>query len=250
MRIAQITDLHIGEVDERPFDVDVRSNFQSVLSVLKKLHIEHLVISGDLCLRHGEAHIYRWIKSELAKTAISYDLIPGNHDDPKLLARIFDCENKMHKQELFFAKYLHHIPTFFLDTTHGVLSLQQRKWLQSQLQEIDSQAIVFMHHPPIFGSVPYMDQHYPLQNRDEVQAIFFTHPYPIQVFCGHYHVGKTIHQKNISVHITPSTYFQINPFQEAFAVDSVFPGFRIIEINDDLISHSVRYHDAGSKKSD
>jgi Icc protein len=133
------------------------------------------------------------------------------------------------------------LPALFLDTTPGELSANQQAWLRNQLSASDREALVFMHHPPLAAGVPYMDNNYPLQNRQAVQAIFFAHPHPITVFCGHYHVEKTIRQQNLTVYITPATYFQIDQFQADFAVDHQRPGFRIIDLAEDKIRHTVRY---------
>ncbi len=224
-----------------PFDVDVRSNFCRTLETVKSLRADHIVISGDLCLRDGERRIYEWVKMQLQQLNIPYDLIPGNHDDPALLAEVFSVEADLQEGALYFTRTLGSHRIIFLDTTTGYLPLLQREWLRQQLAGINRSALIFMHHPPLEGGVPHMDEHYPLQNREEVQAIFSAHPHPVTVFCGHYHVAKTLQQSNLIVHITPTTYFQIDQFSEAFAVDHKQPGFRIIDLEDELLRHTVRY---------
>lgn len=241
MRIAQITDLHIGEEGELPFDVDVRRNFCKVLEAVKHLQVDQMVISGDLCLREGDAEIYKWIKAQLAPLSIPYHIISGNHDNPELLAQLFELTTDLHDDALYFTRSFDQHTIIFLDTTTGHMPLVQREWLRQQLADLDREAIIFMHHPPLAGGVPHMDNHYPLQNREEVQAVLFDHPYPITIFCGHYHVEKTMQLENLTVYITPATYFQIDQFSEAFAVDHKRPGFRIIDLENGLLRHTVRY---------
>ncbi len=241
MRIAHLTDLHIGEEGEKPFEVNVRAHFLRVLAAIRALRVDRIIITGDLCLRSGERHIYEWIKAQLALLEIPYDVISGNHDTPALLAQAFDLEAHVENDALYFSKMMEQLPALFLDTTPGELSANQQAWLRNQLSASDREALVFMHHPPLAANVPYMDNNYPLQNRQAVQAIFFAHPHPITVFCGHYHVEKTIRQQNLTVYITPATYFQIDQFQADFAVDHQRPGFRIIDLAEDKIRHTVRY---------
>lgn len=241
MRIAHLTDLHIGEEGEQPFEVNVRAHFLKVLDAIRALRVDHIIITGDLCLRSGERHIYEWIKTQLASLGIPYDVISGNHDTPALLAQAFGLGAYVQSEALYFSKTIEAVPAIYLDTTPGELSAEQQAWLRDQLAALNSEVLVFMHHPPLAAGVPYMDNNYPLQNREAVKAIFFAHSHPVTVFCGHYHVEKTIRQQNLMVYITPATYFQIDQFQADFAVDHQRPGFRIIDLEEDKIRHTVRY---------
>ena len=54
MRIIQITDLHIDEKGEFPFNINVRKNFTNILKRVRDLEPDHLVLTGDLCYRTGE----------------------------------------------------------------------------------------------------------------------------------------------------------------------------------------------------
>ncbi len=241
MRIIHITDPHLGENGEDTFGVDVRANFLNVLEAASRLKPDHLVLTGDLCFRHGNANIYYWVKTQLDRLGIPYENISGNHDDPVQMAKSFERLGNLHMGELYFAKSLGGRPMLFLDTTTGEMSLLQREWLEDQLRHTQQEVILFMHHPPLQGGVPYMDANYPLHNREAVQAIFFQYPYPITVFCGHYHVEKTVQQNNVIMHITPSTFYQIDQFSEAFQVDHKRPGFRVIDLEEGHFRHTVRY---------
>lgn len=241
MRIIHITDPHLGEDGEDTFGVDVRANFLHVLTTARQLRPDHLILTGDLCFRHGNANIYSWVKTQLDQFNIPYENISGNHDDPVQLAKSFGLMEKLHANELYFAKTIGGTPMLFLDTTTGDMSMLQRAWLEEQLHKAQQKVIIFMHHPPLQGGVQYMDFNYPLYNRDAVQAILFKHPYPITVFCGHYHAEKTVHQSNVTMHITPSTFYQIDQFTEEFKVDHKRPGFRVIDLEENNFSHTVRY---------
>ena len=129
----------------------------------------------------------------------------------------------------------------FLDTTTGVVSQKQLNWLKEQLAAHQEELIIFMHHPPLIGGVPFMDSKHYLRNMDEVQAVLTAHPYNLTIFTGHYHVEKTIRYKNLEVNITPSCFFQIDQQSREFKVDHYRVGFRKIEVENKMLRHSVCY---------
>lgn len=241
MKIVQITDLHVGLEGEDTYGVDVRANFLKIKSAIGELQPDHIVLSGDLCYRDGQRPIYEWIRGQLDELAIPYDLISGNHDDPRMLAETFGRAAMLRNGELYFTKILGGKPVLFLDTTTGTVSPQQLEWLKAELQENQRDLIIFMHHPPFLAGVPFMDGKHALKNRDEVTKILFEHPYQISIFTGHYHVEKYIQQKNVSVFITPSCFFQIDQHEKEFKVDHYQIGLREIILNGTKLMHTVKY---------
>jgi len=243
MRIIQLTDLHIGREGQDTFGVDVRKNLNDLLRAVYQLKPAHLVISGDLCYDVGDVAIYQWIKKRLDLLDIPYSLISGNHDDTTLMASVFGLEDMLIGNALFYKRIFDGQTFLFLDSAPGIVSEEQLDWLSKELRTHQEQIFVFIHHPPLLSGVPYMDNNYSLQNREEVQRLFFDFPGRVQVFCGHYHVEKTLQKKNMLVQITPSNYFQIAQHQEKFAIDHYHIGFRIITLQDDHWSSTVHYFD-------
>jgi Icc protein len=241
MRIVQITDLHVGQEGEDTYGVDVRANFLKVLEAVEKKQPEYLVLSGDLCYRDGQSEIYQWIRSKVDALGIPYEILSGNHDDPVMMAEAFERKNLLKGKELYFTKTFEGRTVIFLDTTTGIVSLRQQEWLKEQLSQLDGEALVFMHHPPLTSGVPFMDEKHALQNKEELQEIFFSHPYNINIFTGHYHVEKVIRKKNIVVHITPSCFFQIGQESKEFRVDHYRIGLREINWNNGVLMNAVHY---------
>ncbi len=241
LKIAQITDLHIGQAGEDTYGVDVRQNFLSILADLRGHDPDHLVVSGDLCYRDGEPEIYHWIKEQLDHTGLPYELLSGNHDSPQMLAEAFSLEADLTGGELFYTRNWKDHSVIFLDTTPGTLSDQQLEWLEGELAKLSGTAVIFMHHPPLLAGVQFMDQRHPLRNREAVCEVLHKYPAAIHIFTGHYHSEKSIQEQNIFVHITPACFFQISPFSNEFAVDHYRIGYRWIEWNGIQLRHSVRY---------
>ncbi|RME97364.1 MAG: metallophosphoesterase [Bacteroidetes bacterium] len=219
MRIIQITDLHLGRSGVKPYDIDVRHNFQQILTATKAAQPDLLLISGDLCLEVGEREIYEYIKEQLEATALPYALLAGNHDDGDLLMDVFGLERGPDGKHLYYSIDQAPLPVYCLDTARYEISQSQLEWLSARLRTRARQPIVvFVHHPPVLMGVPFMDRQYPLRNHAELSAVLHAHDAPCYVFCGHYHVDKSLHQGNLQVFVTPSCFFQIDWREENFAV--------------------------------
>jgi Icc protein len=90
-----------------------------------------------------------------------------------------------------------------------------------------------------------MDQQYPLANWAEVLAVLNGYASGrLHVFCGHYHVDKVVCHKQVTVYLTPSTFFQIDDRRPEFAVAHLRPGFRLIEWDGQQLIQGVYYLDA------
>lgn len=244
MRIVQITDQHIGRPGETPNDVDVRLHFLQLCQKIEAIHPAFIVITGDLCAMAGEMDTYQWMKQRLEQLDIPYAVISGNHDDPELLARAFDLEDHLHDGELYYRRRLGEEWALFLDTTPGTLSQKQLDWIAQQLKQPGGdRQLIFMHHPPVLAGIPHMDNNYPLLEpaRHALQVLFTECPSEVYVFCGHYHNGMTIRRDFGTVFITPSSYLQIDPHQEAFAIEHTIPGLRYIELQPREIRSAVHY---------
>lgn len=241
MRIIQLTDLHVGEEGELGFGVDVRANFLKILQATRQLKPDRIVVTGDLCMNSGVASIYQWMKGQLDGLGIPYDVISGNHDDPMMMAAAFEKLADVHGEELYFHKKFDGVPCLYLDTTIGEVSITQLNWLKECLLTIDREIIIFMHHPPMLADVPWMDERYPFQMREAMQEVLFAHPHAVNVFCGHYHVERTMQQRNLTMHITPSCYFQIDAHSQEFKIHHYNIALREIELEAGMVRHSVFY---------
>ena len=240
-KLIQLTDLHVGLPGDDTYGVDVRANFERVISAVEARQPQQLIVTGDLCFMQGEASIYQWIKDRLDQLSCPYWLLSGNHDDPQLMNHIFHFGEKMVNGQLFYREQLGHHVILCLDSTPGVISTEQLAWLASQLQDIQQNVLLFVHHPPILAGVPYMDNNYPLTNADALLQVLNQFNQKVWVFSGHYHVDKMISYRNVEAYITPSCFFQIDQSTTDFKVDHYRIGFREITIEEDVLMTNVRY---------
>lgn len=241
IRIAQITDLHIPPEGEHPFDTNPRENLLAVLDQLEDYDPHHVVLSGDLSFHDGDPDACRWIKKQIESLDVPYSVIGGNHDISKVIADVYDHNEALKGDELYFESNCHGQSILNLDSAKGQLSNAQKEWLNDSLQAGEGLALIFIHHPPCVGGVPHMDNNYPLQDRDEVLDILKHSNRECQVFCGHYHVEKTLTFDNVSIHITPSLFIQLSSSNHSFEIEHKIAGWRHITIKDDKLDTGVKY---------
>ena len=240
-KLIQLTDLHVGLPNDDTYGVDVRANFEKVISAIESRQPQQLIVTGDLCFMQGEASVYEWIKSRLDQLSFPYWLLSGNHDDPLLMNNIFQFGDKMVNGQLFYREVLGNQVILCLDSTPGAISEQQLTWLENQLLQIQQNVLLFVHHPPMLAGVPYMDNNYPLTNADALLHVLNQFEQKVWVFSGHYHVDKMVSYRNVEAYITPSCFFQIDQSTTDFQVDHYRIGYREIMIEEELMMTNVRY---------
>ncbi|MDX1407999.1 MAG: metallophosphoesterase [Saprospiraceae bacterium] len=242
MRCIQFTDPHIGMPGDDTFDVDVRTNFRRILSAIAEEKADYVVLTGDLCFREPRQEIYDWVYDAIAESGLKIHLIPGNHDDQDMMGSTFGLSIR-ETGEIYYSKNLGGHQCMFLDTGVGQMSDAQWSWFLEQSDKASGPLIVFMHHPPAFCDVPYMDRKHGFMQNARFQARILSLKVPVHVFCGHYHVDRSVSIANMHVHITPSCFFQINSRNTEFEVDHKRIGYRRIFLADSSVISSVVYLD-------
>ncbi len=239
MKIIQITDLHLATEDTDTRGVNVIQNFLDIITAIQREKPDLLVITGDVTYSEGNFEMYDWVKTNLEELQIPYRAIAGNHDNNLLLAKMFSNQNQ---GRTYWSEKMGNRKVFFIDSSDGIVPETQLQWLSQELGLVQEDAVIFMHHPPVRAGVKYMDEKWPLQNKETLQKILYDFPHLITVFCGHFHVEKTIQQKNITVHITPSTFCQMKWTSEQFELDHYRIAYREINFrNDGAIDSTVVY---------
>lgn len=240
MKIVQFTDPHIGGVDQDTHGVDTRSNFIRTLEAIRNEKADSLVLTGDLCFKEPRREVYEWIKDKFEEYDVHPLIIPGNHDSTELLCDVFGLESI--DGELYFREQWGDDSVFFLDSSKGIMSNSQWEWLQKNVDR-DKRLIIFTHYPPIKCFVPYMDGKHNFKESARFLDLISGVQQDVQLFCGHYHVAKTVSADKLHVHITPSGFFQIRDDMEDFGIDHYRVGYRVIRLEEGVLAHGVRYID-------
>lgn len=226
--IIQISDVHICEQGEKANNVDVRHNFHVLLDHLKDKKFDLLVLTGDVAYRDGSPEVYDWVYSRLKTLHVPFYTISGNHDITRVLARSFDLLPQMTKNNLYYSASFKEFQLIFLDSSSGRVSRDQLDWLESSFRN-DKNKLLFIHHPPAKCNEKYMDTNYPLKNMADMQRAIKSLDHLQGIFCGHYHIDKSMMFDFGEVHICPSTWFQLDSTDaKEFRIKSHDIGYRII----------------------
>lgn len=228
-RILQLSDLHIGPDDGPVLGIDARANLERALSVVKDLHFDLVVLTGDIAQDGSEA-AYRYVADVTTRLPWTFVALAGNHDDPQAMRRAMPALVQSDNDGfLGFAHDAGDRRVVGLDTSTNLLPPQQLAWLERVVAGSVQPALVFLHHPPRPAGCRFMDRAYPLRNADVAWAALSSTPAVEHIFCGHYHTHRSVFADGRCLHLCPSTLGQLDPGSEDLVVEHTRPGWRIIE---------------------
>ncbi|MFN8339137.1 MAG: metallophosphoesterase [Saprospiraceae bacterium] len=235
MRCCFVTDLHIDQPGIFPLGLDTQDQFLKVLDHIKGQNYDVIILGGDLCNKTGDEAIYQWISAQIADIQVPVFAISGNHDTSTLLADSFGLSQYMNAGELFYTKIIEGIEFIFLDTSAGKMSDQQWALLAQKIDSCDGRNLfVMMHHPPIIAGSAHMEPKYQFEQMDRFKSLTLKYSHKqFHVFCGHYHLERTIVSDNVTVYISPSTFVQIDPNYMEFRPFMPYFGYREVILDDD-----------------
>jgi Icc protein len=136
VKIAQITDLHIGPEDILYNGIDVRVNFLKCLKVALQKNPDYIVLSGDLAIDFGEIEAYYWVKEQMDQCGVPYLVMSGNHDSVERMKKVFHLEDKLYQNMLCYRfDFLNKYPAFFLDSEPDLIAEEQLVWLLEETKK-------------------------------------------------------------------------------------------------------------------
>lgn len=242
MKIVQITDIHLGRLEDRPMGIDTRKQFLEVLNEVTKLTPDLLVITGDICLKDPFFEAYLFLKDALDRLTFPFRIVSGNHDDNELLVKAFGWKKVLVDGAYYFLEVFEgRKPIYFLDSSKNKIDPKQMAWLSAKIENETKDALIFIHHPPCKSGARFMDQRYPMEGGNDLMKLLQASPRTFHLYCGHHHIDKTILKKNVLVHVTPSTYLQIVAEKIEFEMDHHRAGYRIIDWDETEVRSTVRY---------
>jgi len=96
----------------------------------------------------------------------------------------------------------------------------------------DMHVLVMMHHQPVLIGSKWIDQ-YILRNADAFFAVIDRFPNVRAIVWGHVHQEFSGQRNGVALIATPSTCVQFKPLCDEFTVDTLMPGYRWFDLNDD-----------------
>ncbi len=233
LRVAQITDTHLfAQIDRQWKGISTARTLETVLDRLQQIKPppDLLLLTGDLS-QDETAESYELLASLISPLNIPAYWIPGNHDNIPVMQPILDKppispEKSFHLGNWQFLL----LSSVEAGCDGGRLSPESLEWLDSQLQQTGDRFVtIALHHHPLAIDCEIMDSMM-LHNADEFLAIVDRYPQIKIVLCGHIH--QEFHQQRggVSYLGTPSTCIQLLPKTSPIVLDTIGPGFRLLEL--------------------
>ncbi len=231
MHLILVADIHLADSPEDSFGVDTLSNYERVLAQVEKHQADQVIMMGDYSLKAPKREDVQFSLDKLKALGLPYSFIAGNHDRSADVAEVVAGGKDLVEGEFYYKRTFGDRLALFLDTAKGKISNTQSAWLRDELAQHRGEILVFMHHPPLAMGIPFMDNNHRFKDADdEVFEALFSGANPVHVFAGHYHTARSTQVGIHSVHLCPSTYFQLAPSEQEFAVSHTMPGLRHVEL--------------------
>lgn len=229
VRVAQVSDTHLYADAGRTlkgFDTD--GMLREALAHLADSGFspDRLVLSGDLVHDGSEAG-YRRLAAYLRKGRVDALCLPGNHDDGAVMRRVLTGDGLSCELAHRMGPWLF----LLLDTSvpgadYGRVSEEAIADAAGALAASDAEHIlVWLHHHPLPVGSRWLDA-LGLRNAGALWRWLETAERVRGVVCGHVHQDFSSRRAGIPVWGTPATCMQFAPGRDAFALDSLPPGYR------------------------
>lgn len=255
MRLLQITDLHLTRSPGRPLaGWDTWGCLKTILDVIARDEpVEAgLLLTGDL-VHDGEKAAYERLRLLLADTGRQTHVLPGNHDHPARMARVFN-QSWPDVRALGPHWALHLLNTHDPGRDGGRLGATAI----AQLGRPDPNSparwqLAAMHHPPLPVGSAWLDR-IGLANAEACLEACARNPRLKGLLCGHVHQAAAYRHGGLEMWCTPSTHRQFARQSRDFAEDTeALPGYRRLLLNPDgglhtevvLLAECKRHYQAG-----
>lgn len=236
IRIIQVSDTHIYADKERALlGVKTYKSFQVVLDLMQQEvgKMDMIIHSGDLSQDYSERS-YIYVADMLNPFNVPVYCIPGNHDDPKMMAQVLPRDMISYQRHVVLKNW-----QFILLDTHksqaveGYLSHAQLNHLRHCLQSYpEHHAVVVLHHQPFPVGSRWLDN-IGLTNAQNFWDVILQFSNVTAILFGHVHQVCEQEIHGIPCYSTPSTCIQFKPNQDKFGLDKIPPGYRWIHLYKD-----------------
>ncbi|WP_447553277.1 metallophosphoesterase [Vreelandella sp. EE22] len=233
MRLIQITDAHLHA------DKNARSRtgvpwrqFERVLDQVISERPDIVLFSGDIS-QDETAVSYALACEALERLPCPWFWIPGNHDQPELMA---ECHPLLAEVELGEWRLLL-LNTRVKGQPFGELGAEQLGAFIERLEQSDKPTLIGLHHPPVEVGAAWMDA-IGLKDRDAFWQSISAYPQVKIVLFGHAHQAfaqlHCLGDTHLGVYGCPAMADQFMPQAPDFAIDQASrPGYRVVELRGD-----------------
>jgi Icc protein len=237
LRVLQISDSHLhAAADARMRGVTTYATFLRVLEHVqrdRRWPPDLVMATGDIVQDESRAG-YERFRMSLEPFGIPVASIPGNHDDPNLMAEILSGGSFQFCGEQRYGPWsLIFLSTFLSGEDAGGLGTARLNGLRKALAvHVGQHVLVAMHHHPLPMGSTWLDG-VALRDAAAFWEIIDANKHVRAVVCGHVHQAAERRHNEMLFLSTPSTCAQFLPGSEFFALDERPPGARWLELHAD-----------------
>ena len=235
-QLLQVTDPHLfGDTTRELYGLNTAESLRLVLAAALGAgrRADAIVVTGDIGDDFSAA-AYASFRRALAGCGAPVFCLPGNHDDPALMATLLDDRGFQYCGRARLGGW----GVVLLDThldgdAAGRLAPQELARLDADLRALaDVPVLVCLHHVPVPVGSAWLDA-VGLQNGAELLAVIDRHPQVRAVLAGHVHQEFDAQRGTVQLLATPSTCAQFRPHTPGCVMDRRPPGYRWLSLHDD-----------------
>lgn len=237
VHLLQITDTHLfADAEGSLLGVNTEQSFQAVVdSILQhEMAFEAILATGDISQDHTEASYIKFAQG-IQKLKKPCFWLPGNHDYKPSMDAVFPSSQIMEVPHVLAGE---HWQIILLDSQveglpHGFLENEQLCLLDEKLRQYPQRhALVLLHHNALPIGSAWLDQHR-LQRANLFWDVLRRHDNVRAVLGGHVHQNFEKNHQDVQVMATPSTCIQFKANNDEFALDTLSPGWRYLQLHRD-----------------
>ena len=245
IKLVQLTDTHLfAPSNGSLLSINTQDSFRAVVDgiVSQGFDYQAILATGDISQDHS-AESYQKFESGIQPLEKPCYWLPGNHDFKPNMGSVLPSPQIQCVEHVLLGDnwQMVMLDSQVVGVPHGRLSDQQLDLLEQKLTEFpERNTLVLLHHHPLLVGSAWLDQHN-LKDADQFWDVVQQHTNVKAVLCGHVHQDMNRDHYGVQVMATPSTCVQFKPNSDDFAVDTLSPGWREIELHQDgTVSTQVR----------
>lgn len=242
--LVQITDPHLCAGNGLMLGVDTEASLRAVLAQIARDHgvPDLLLATGDLS-QDGSAASYQRFAAAIDAVGMPVRCLPGNHDDPAMLARTLGAWADPVTDAGPWRVVL--LNSTVAGSNAGRLERDQLELLDTALAEAAGRpAVVALHHNAVQMTPDWHDTMM-LENAADLFRRLHRWPNVRVLLWGHVHQEFDRRRGNMRLLATPSTCFQFTIRDGRHGLDTLAPGYRWFKLYPDgSIATGVRRLDA------
>ena len=233
-RIVQITDPHLfKDTNGELLGINTQASFSQVLTEIQQQQYAYdlVLATGDLVQDSSDEGYLHFCEGVKALEKMVF-WIPGNHDFQPKMFDLLTKDNISAKKHILLGErwQILLLDSQISGVPHGQLSEYQLDWLLAKLKEYPQRySLVVLHHHILSTHSAWLDQHN-LRNAHELAYVLAPFSNVKGILHGHIHQQVDGEWHGYKVMATPSTGIQFKPDSNTFALDTVQPGWREIEL--------------------